>query len=221
MITKNKHTLMIAAVSCLTISACGRLGESMPSMLNTNRAELIEQSVLDSRELNQVDENYLALLAEQSRKYGEGPVDLTVTYDPASKSFTALKAINTLEEIEDALRKQGTTNITTQTLPVEGRAPSLIVAFDTVGVQPPSSCTEIPGMYDYNTTGYLEGYRIGCAIETNIARQIARPADLKGNEVFDARDGQTDPNVIGARRATTPTRSVEQLDVYGAGDVGG
>ena len=214
-----KQILMVAAVSCLALTGCGRMGETMPSMMNQNRAELVEQSVLDRQDLELVDEAYLNLLAEQAYKYGEGPVELTVTYDPTSKNFTAMKAINAAEGIADELNKKGLTNLTTQTLPVEGQKPALMVAFDTVGVQPPSSCGEIPGMYDYNTTGNLERYRIGCAIETNLARQIARPADLKGNDALEPRDGRTNTNVIDAHEAGAATRATEDLSIFGRSDV--
>ncbi len=212
-----KHILMIAALSCITLTGCGRLGESMPSILNQNKAELVEQSVLDRRQINQVDEAYLDLLSEQARKYGEGPVELTMTYDPTSKSFTAMKAVNELETIKDKLNKKGIGNIISQTLPVEGQEPALLVAFDTVGVQPPSSCKQIPGLHDYNTTGYLEDYRIGCAVETNIARQIARPADLKGNDALEARDGRANTNIIDAREGGTGERATSELTIYGTG----
>ncbi len=212
---KHIYILLGALIGTTLLTGCGRLGDTMPSMVNANRAELVEQSVLDRQELTTVDESYLNVLAEQVRKYGDGPVELTMTYDPSDKDFTAMKAVNTLADLSSRLQKKGVHNLTTQTLPVDGQEPALMVAFDTVGVQGPSSCNEMPGMYDYNVTSDVSNYRFGCAIETNIARQIARPADLRGVDHTEHADGRRDTNVIDARQGVAGARTSGDLAVWG------
>lgn len=104
-----------------------------------------------------------------------------MTYDPKSKDFTAMKALHTLKGVEEKLAKKGLGNLKLDTLAVEGQQPSLMVMYPSTHAQAPSDCGAMPGLND-NITGreLLEPYKFGCGVETMLARQIYRPADLKG-----------------------------------------
>lgn len=172
------HLAVIVILSSGTLTACT---QSTPTMMNTSPVELARETSMEQIALKDITESNLAVLAEQYRQFGGGPLDLTMTYDPKSKSFTAMKAVHELKHIQTALKQKGVANITAQTLPVPDGKPSLLVSFDSVRAQAPSDCGAMPGLNNNETTRAIGDYKFGCGVETMLSKQIARPADLEGN----------------------------------------
>jgi type IV pilus biogenesis protein CpaD/CtpE len=207
-------TLFLATA---TLNACT---QTTPSMMNENKPRLITQSNLDQRRMSEVNDHYLSVVAEHYNRYGEGPLSLTASYDPKSKSYTAMKAVNDLSRMTDTLRLKGIQDVATGTLPVEGGEPSLSVSYDMVTATGPKDCAPMPGMDTYETSRFMdEGYRFGCGIETQLARQIYRPADLKGRGTRDAGDGRRAVNLSEYYRAVSeeevraPLETLEREDL--------
>jgi type IV pilus biogenesis protein CpaD/CtpE len=208
---------MMAAVSVLALSACA---QNTPSMMNENKPRLIEQTQIDHIPMKDMNDTVLAAVAENYRRYGEGTLDLTVTYDPKSKTYTAMKAVNDLAHMADVLRVKGISDIKTNTLPAPGTDPMLAVHYDSVSALGPKDCAPMPGMDDYTTGRNLDSqYLFGCGIETQLARQIYRPADLRGNGTVETGDGRRAVSVSETYRAQQASEVRGTLQQWGRSDL--
>ena len=49
---------------------------------------------------------------------------------------------------------------------------------------------------DFADHNVAEDYRLGCTIETQISRQVARPGDLEGRDTMDNPDGRKTANTV-------------------------
>lgn len=189
-------------------------------MMNTSRAELTTQKGIDQVPVAQVNERYLDALVGQYGRYGEGPIDLTVSFDPSSKSYNATKAVDELASLKSMLARKGMQNVNISTLPVSGlEQPTLMVAYDMVTAQGPSDCGNMEGLYDNTTTPDIGQYRFGCGTEQMLARQISRPADLRGRGTVDTGDGRRANNVSEAYRGLPPEAYTEPLETFDRGEI--
>ncbi|MCB1530999.1 MAG: hypothetical protein H6853_04415 [Rhodospirillales bacterium] len=210
---------LTALTGCLVLGGC--IHQSTPSMMNTSRAELVSQTSMEQVPLSGVDDGYLSSLAAQYDRYGDGPIDLTMTYNPKSKSFTSMKAVSELARINRTLAQKGIVNVKTATMPVEGEEPVLMVSFDTVHAQAPSDCGEMPALRDHNTSRDINGYRFGCGVETMLARQISRPGDLRGKETTGSADARRATSIVEVHRTVDPERVRSELEVFGREEISG
>ncbi len=207
---------LVVAVS-LTVSGCT---QTTPSMMNENKPRLTEQTQIDQIPVKEVTEAHLSLLAENYRRYGEGPVELTVSFDPSSRTYTAMKAVNDLSRMAETLRVKGVSHVKTSTLPEKGVDPALSIHYQTVSVSAPKDCSPMPGMDGYETNrSFQEGYRFGCGIETQLARQIYRPADLKGTGTMESSDGRRATAVSEAYRDMPESEIRRTLDRFERSDL--
>ena len=193
----------------VTLSGCT---QSTPSMMNTSPIEVIQGSTIEQIPLSEVDEASLSVIAEQYRRYGVGPLDLTVTFDPADKDFTAMKARQFVKNINEAISRKGVRGATVQTMAVPEGKPSLVVTYDTIQAQAPSDCTPMPGLYDNDTSRFIEDYKFGCGVDTLLAKQIARPKDLTGNAEMDIRGARRESIVTESYAAGVPRTPLEGLE---------
>ena len=168
-------------MTVLAVCACT---QSTPSMVNQNSVELVEETVIEQIALADINDVTISSIATQYRKYGNGPLELAIAYDPKSKTFTALSALQKLQEIKKKLARVGIKTVLTETISAENAKPVLLVSYDSVSAQAPSSCDPMPGI-DNTTTRFIGDYKFGCGIETMLARQISKPSDLKGNDQMD------------------------------------
>lgn len=214
----NAKTYMALMVGCAALAGCAP--QSTPSMVNTSRVELVSQGLVDQVPLGEVNEGYLSMLASQYGRYGEGPVGLMVSYDPASKSFDATNAARELKTLKDKMGRKGLNNVWTTIMPVEGQAaPMLMVSYDTVIAQSPSDCGAMQGLYDKKTSRDIGDYRFGCGVEQMLSRQVSRPADLKGRGTADPADGRRATNVSEAYIGITAEQVREPLEALGRDDI--
>lgn len=185
--------LFLAAVT--VVSACDMYKE--PKM-NLSKPELVYETHMEQIPADKIDDLSLSILANQYSRYGDGPLELTLTYDPKSRTNTAMRALNTLRDIEEKLEKKGFANIKTDTIPVEGEPSSLMVMYPSAQARPPSDCADMPGLQNNNTYRDIDEYRIGCGVETLMAKQIYRPTDLRGRggDVMGINDGRRIVNVM-------------------------
>lgn len=202
------HLALGVAASCL-LGACT---QSTPSMMNTAQVELRRETSVEQIPISEVNETNIAVLADQYRKHGTGPLDLTMTYDPRSKDFTAMNARRALQVVENDLRKSGVKDITAQTLAVpEGHA-SLMVSYNVVDALPPSNCEPMPGL-EHNETGrFIGDYKFGCGVEKMFAKQIARPADLEGNSDMGVSEGRRNTVILENYASGQPQQPLEGIE---------
>ena len=214
-----KTRLFLIGVSIGLLAACAP--QNTPSMMNTQRVELLHQTAIEQIPAGKIDDAALAMLADDYRRYGNGPVDLAMVYDPSSKTYTAAAARNQLRRIEQDLTTRGVRQIRTRTVAVDKGEPALMISYESYQAQAPSGCHTMPGIDDDRTTRDIAQYRFGCSTEQMLARQIARPADLMGRGGDNApSDGRRAANVIEEYRNYAAQDANRPLESYGRGDIG-
>lgn len=212
----NKTILMLIA-GCVMLAACE---QRTPSMMNSSRVELNTQKGIDQVPVAHVNEGYMSALAGQYSRYGEGPIELTVSFDPSSKSYNSSKAIDALASYKDTLARKGLNNVHTNVMPVTGQAqPMLMASYDMVTAQGPADCGNMEGLYDNTTTPDIGNYRFGCGVEQMLARQVNRPADLRGRGTVETGDGRRANNVAESYRGQAPDAYAQPLETYGRRDI--
>lgn len=135
-------------------------------------------------------------IADHYKRYGNGPLNITVAYDPSSRHKTAMWTTDKLGEIVSLFAMKDVRSVATDIMPargVEGGA-QVLIGYQTVSAEPPKDCTLMGGMGDREVYPH-EDYKYGCSISTQLVRQVYSPKDLAGNDV--------NPDVGGARRAVS------------------
>ena len=212
-LTRNKNRFFCFCLSLCTImvfSAC--TPQSTPSMMNTAPIRLSHETVVEQIPLKDIDESRLSLLSQNYHRYGNGAVDLTMTYDPAAQNYTAMNAIHTLEQTEKTLRQKGVHQVYAQTMPVKSGKPVLMVSYNVARALAPAGCSDMPGLYDNKTGRDIGDYRFGCGVDGLIARQLARPSDLEGRSAMGARDGRREAVILDGYAAGVPRETLEGVE---------
>ena len=164
-----------------------------PTWVNPSRVEVHEEGFRDTFYTDSLDAGTLRAIGVNYYRYGNGPMDVAIAYDPMSKINSKNKAYASLKKIETELRRNGVNNLRISTTPVEGSGDqsTTSVNFPALMAKPPENCGVMPGFTDAQTNapdnaeGGSKGYAIGCTLETLMAKQIARPGDLLGRPGFE------------------------------------
>lgn len=182
------------AASVLVLSTLVGCEVHVPSKANNSRLELVQTGEQTAFAVSDLGRTQLQQIAEHHERYGQTPVMLTVTYDPAVKG-AAGAATRDGQRLGAALKDLGVSRAQYETLPVAAQGPArlVLVQYDALTAQPPSDCGSVPGLE--STVVSPDGakteddYRLGCSVETLIAKQVARPSDLAGNTTMGPYDG--------------------------------
>ncbi|MCB1556396.1 MAG: hypothetical protein KDJ15_03690 [Alphaproteobacteria bacterium] len=128
------------------------------------------------------DEDLLGFQGTYQR-YGVSPVTVAVTYDPESKTDTAMRATDAALLLSKRLKKAGVRDVETQILPVpaQDKGSQTLLAYRMVTAEAPPGCHLMGGIEGRETKADRD-YIHGCSMEMLLARQIYRPADLAGND---------------------------------------
>ena len=191
---KKTIAFTLLLVSATALAACGR--QSTPSMMNTSRPQLVSETALQQVPVAEATDGYIYNLVENYKRYGVDTLQLSLAYDPASKTYNAMKAFEDLATIKGKLAKLGVRTVKAETVKSEGSEPTLMVSFDSVTAQGPAGCRNMPGFDDGLTTGHIGEYKFGCSVDGLIAKQIYRPTDLAGRTGSDPIDGRRATNTI-------------------------
>lgn len=210
-------SLLMIGVSLLP--ACAR--QSTPSMMNTSRPQVVPETRLEQMPVESVSSGYLYNVADNYARYGVDSLHLSLAYDPADKTYGAMKAFNDLSSYKDKLKGMGVRSITAETVKTDGVQPTLMVSYDSVTAQAPAGCRNMPGFDDGLTSGDIGDYRFGCSVDTMLAKQIYRPADLYGNGSSDVGDGRRAANSVEYYRQITPEEAEGDLNRIQRSDIEG
>lgn len=144
-----------------------------------------------------LDRADLHAIAERYVHYGEGPLSLTVTYDPKSHTNSASHAATEAGRIATLLRNYGVPEVKTDIIPAAGKdgKSTAIVAYTGVVAQAPEDCQAMGGV-DGHQTDTNPYYRFGCTMDMQLAKEIARPQDLQGRTGLDTASGRRQYMVI-------------------------
>ncbi len=189
-----RKTLQIMALlaSVSMISACN-LNE--PTWVNTQRVEVLEEGFTDTYSTSDLNDGMLRAIGVNYYRYGNGPMDIAVSYDPQSKTNNEAQAKSEAKRIQDELTRNGVRNIRVTTTAAEktGEASSTLISFPALTARAPDSCGMMPGYSSTHTdlpdTASGEApsnrYHLGCTVESLMAKQVARPGDLLGRPGFE------------------------------------
>lgn len=191
--------LTVSLAAALILSACSMEHDTF---MSHNRLKLEHGPSYSTYKAADLHDDKLRALADDYRRYGNGPLELAVTYDPRSNFNTAMHATEEAARIARELRYLDIDNIETAILPVNGQGdhPQALIRYDAVTAHAPDDCFVMGGA-DGGPTYVDENYRQGCTIETLLARQIARPRDLAGRAGMDAADGRRQTETTEGYRA--------------------
>ncbi len=212
--------LMKKTFLLLPVLACACAPQSTPSMVNTEKPRLVADTTMQQIPVSSVTDGYLFNLARDYERYGTDAMHLSLGYDPKSKNYGAMKAFSDLADIKTKLREKGVRNITAEAVKMEGGAPTLMVSYDGVMAAAPAGCRNMPGFDDGMTTRELGDYRFGCSIDTMLAKQIYRPADLAGNAAEDPDNARRGVNIVDHYRTVGAAETEGDLERLQRADMG-
>ncbi len=191
---------LLLTCTLLSLTACGSSFE-MPSVMSDRRAELATATHNQSYDAAQMTDGFLQQMAQYYDRYGAGPVAITTTYDPKSSKDAALEATRLAARVANSLRADGVPEVMTDTLPVMGAGKDMkvLMKFGTITARAPRDCGQMPAYGGTGATTNDESYKYGCTVETLMAQQIMRPADLAGRAPTTPSDGARQAAVINDR----------------------
>ena len=203
MLTKNHKNILgrrfilgagVIAVSLLC--ACDTIVHDNPTKITSGKTETYKDSFSLQSDTAAIGASQVAEISRHYWAHGENPMQVVVTYDPHSKANTAMKATQEMSRITTALRAKSVKNIEADILPVQdsGDVSKTMISYDTVNARPPECGGEMD--MDFADQDKGQDYELGCTIETQIARQIARPKDLNGQDTMDNPDGRKTANAL-------------------------
>tara|TARA_R110002095_G_scaffold90802_1_gene79188 strand:+ start:8042 stop:8728 length:687 start_codon:yes stop_codon:yes gene_type:complete len=215
--TKHKNPLryfLNAGLAFMSLSVGGCMGVDLyePPTINESRIQVEEETFFQDVAVDDVDDAYLGMLARHYTKHGGSPMDLIITYDPRSYRNTAMKATDMAASIAGSLRGYGVSKVNAGVMPIksQGDEARLLVTYDSYNARPPEGCdNNMPGM-NKSPLEHDERYKLGCSIDTLVARQVSKPSDLLGRGKTETKsDGRPISNIIDLYRVGTPNTSLD------------
>ena len=198
--------IILALPVLVSLAACAPM--TTPSMINNSNPQLSKTMMMEQIKLNDLDSQVLSALATHYKRNGLNALDLTMTYDPQSRDFTATSAARELNRIKNYLKTKNIQNITMQTQAIASGTPSLLVSYDMVNAVAPYDCDIMPGLYRGETTRFLGEYKFGCSVDTMLTRQMAHPSDLLGNDVMTKSDGRRQSIILDTHSRGEPKEPI-------------
>ena len=201
--------LALTALSALTLGACSKI--DMPTTVTSNPIQLVEKDHSERYLVSElIDQDYDQMAAHYVR-YGSSQAEIVVSYDPYSKSNTAMKATDALYRIQQALSERGVKDVKGRILAVDrsGDRSEMVISYNSVTAEGPEDCDMMPGYTESHAEINLD-YKLGCSVNTMIARQVAHPEDLGGRRVEKTDgDGRRAGAVVEPYRNGTPNGQLQ------------
>ena len=180
-----KILLMVSAI--IMLSGCTSLVESDTWVNQAGRAQINEDQFTDTFETAKLNDGTYHAIADYYERFGNGPLNVVVSYDPKSRINTRAKAEAALSVIQQKLMRRGVRDINGALSEMQGSgdASTTLVSFSALTASAPDGCGMMPGYKDPsedipNDTNDKPPYGYGCTIETLLAKQIVKPGDLMG-----------------------------------------
>lgn len=199
-----RHMLLaLTALSALALSGCDKI--DMPTTITSKPIQLVTSDHSERYLVSELIDQDYDQMADHYSRYAAGQAELVVSYDPYSKKNTAMKATDTLHRVTQALSRRGVKDVKgrIQAVDQSGDRSEMVIGYTSVTAEGPEDCTMMPG----HDTGHADidaDYRLGCTVNTMIARQVAHPEDLAGRAAETAVDGRRTGAVVEPYRAGTP-----------------
>lgn len=169
----------LALIAVLFLTACADNSFELPGVVSEKRAEIATGQLNQAYPSTQMSDGFVRKMAEHYNRYGAGPLYVTTTYDPNAKDG-ARDATRLAVRINNVLKVNGAADVHTETLPTPHAGSQTIFKYGTVTAQAPTGCGTMPGWAVTDATTNNKDYGYGCTVETMLAQQVMRPADLAG-----------------------------------------
>jgi len=200
-----KIFLMVSAA--VLLSGCTSLVKSDTWVNPTGRAQIAEDQFTDAFETAKLDSGMLHAISDYYSRFGNGTLNVVVSYDPQSNINNVSSADRALSYIQKGLARNGITDMkgTLSAVRGSGDVSTTLVSFPAVTASAPAGCGTMPGYANPSEdipddTNIKPPYGYGCTIETILAKQVARPADLMGKQGFETNaDGRRAERVLSTR----------------------
>jgi type IV pilus biogenesis protein CpaD/CtpE len=202
MITKNP--VVLALMSVLLLSGCSVESETW---VNSDRVEVHDDQFTDTFDTAKMDDGTFHAIGDYFSRYGNGEMNVVVSFDPQSKTNTESKAQAAMASIQSGLSRNGISRVHSALSPMRGSGDisTTLISFPALTAAAPSGCGMMPG-YE-NTATDIQGdsgappkYKFGCSVESLLAKQVARPSDLLGKQGFETNaDGRRQERVLSTR----------------------
>ncbi len=204
-----KGALMVAVASTLLLSACAL---DTPTQISKAPITVTQERHVASYNADDVNKTVLNSVQDHYLSQGDGSVNVLVTYDPRSKSNTAMVASNNAGKITSALRRMGATEIKTEILPVmdSGDVSKVEFSYDIYEAHAPENCALMGGVEDTGTSVNPD-YMFGCSRDILLARQISNPQDLLGRTASPAASAGRQVNWVATYSDGTPSQPLKAI----------
>ena len=202
--------VVFGVAAFLALSGCSP-DLTEPSWTSPHRVQVREHRFVKEAALSEVSDAFFSGTASHYRRYGSGPLVLSVTYDPNLKGGMSMAASDKAAHFVSELRGKGVRDVKIDLLPVKGagRDGKLIVSYTSYTAHAPKDCGVLPGLAD-TEIAYDRDYKLGCSVETLLARQIVRPRDLLGvGSVDSTTDGRRAANISEGYRTGAQNEPLE------------
>ncbi|MCB1783792.1 MAG: hypothetical protein KDI13_07315 [Alphaproteobacteria bacterium] len=193
--------LVALGVMALPLGACEMYA---PGSITEQRMQVQESVFSEDMMLSDFSDAHVSALARHYTAHGDGGLDVTVTYDPRSYRNTAMYATQGAAKIASDLRDAGVDDVRTNILPVQGQGDDahVMVRYNSYTAKAPDGCGTMPGFSDGRKLEYNPDYKLGCTVDTMIAKQVAHPKDLLGQgNVDETTEGRSAANIIEVYRS--------------------
>lgn len=192
---------LMTSVLVLALAGCSM---EVPTNAPQKRVQLQNNLAHESYPVTAVDDALLQRIASDYARYGDGPLNVIVSYDPRARQNGAMNASHHAERIASRLRGHSVKTVSTSILPVnmQGEQAQVMFEYDAVTAHAPAGCAYMGGLEGYATGADLD-YQYGCSIEMMLARQVARPKDLTGRGGLSPADGRKQAVAVEGYRANT------------------
>ena len=203
-----KRTALMAC-SCGVLLASAACTLDHPTYYNKGQIEVREQRFAQEYVARTLNDSTIASMAQEYYKAGSGDLNVTVSYDPQSKTHTARNAAQLAADIASAFGRNGVSYVKTDILPVLNSGESMAyISFNYLEAHAPENCGRLDTMDDSAHENFRE-YELGCTTDTFLAQQVANPADLLGRAVSQDSIGRRDTNIVDAHKAGVPRAALE------------
>ena len=207
-VTTLPYAALALIMLCMVLTGCN-LRE--PSKLADKRLQVEQETFSDTVAVADLNASAVRGLSNHYRKHGDGPLELTVMYDPKSRTGGAMKASDEAARLASEMRAQGVADVDVSVMPVKdsGEEMQALISYTAYNALAPKDCDVMPGMRDLSM-GIEEDYGLGCTVETLFAKQVARPKDLKGQgSTVLTSDGRRASNSVELYRTGVPNEPLE------------
>lgn len=197
------------AFAVIVLAGCST---NIPTNMSGNEVRVQTEPYVVEVMAGDLDQKGIYTLAQDYASFGSGKPEITVAYDPYSKTNTPMTARKELARIVKAFSTAGIHDVDAALLPVNdiGDETFVQVAYSRSHAQAPKDCEFMPGLYDGTEPTAVKDYKFGCSVDMLVSKQIARPRDLYGNDGYaGAKDGMRSTNVVWPYKSGEPLGQIQ------------